>query len=473
MNKEFVYIMLLIHTLPQYIICNIFYKRRKVVILLYTSLVKRRNCIMTKKFRTKVLGVVASLCIAFFAVPMAASATGVTTISPAASPAVTPEATPKPKVEISIGSEFKKVYDGREVSKSDVLALVSDKSGNGVSKFTYKWYDKDGDQMSKNPVDAGVYKLKITVSEKDPVYTGKATVKYIIEPRPLEWDTSNLIAAKPSDGTAAAPKVRGDLKLTGIVDGDDAKFSYDSIKAADFPSADVQRTMLQLTVENAQLEGDDADNYTMPKQSPEIEAYIRKAHITEITFPGDNNKYRAVVEETVYANDVLGDNGYGTADLIKEALKAKAAENWTDKEDINAVYYTAVLQVNKDGEWVDVTAENNPADGAAVVLPYPEGTKNSSHEFVVYKMKTQGDDAGLIEVWAHTEKVEGLEVTLSQGEPMIVVYAPAGAVSKDMLFAVGGVVAAAVAAAVFFKLLKKDREDMAEETAESAENTDN
>ncbi len=423
---------------------------------------------MTKKFTTKILGAVACLCFALFALPTTAFATSTVT----ATPSPIPTATPKPKVEIAIGSEYSKVYDGKEISKSDVLALVSDKSGNGVSKFTYKWYDEDGDKMDKNPVNAGEYKLKITVSDKDPVYTGEATVKYIIQPRPLEWDTSKLTASKPYDGTAEAAKVRGELIVNGIIDGDDVFISFDNIRTADFPDAEVQRTKLPLTIENAKLKGKDADNYVLPKLAPEVEAAIIKAYITEITFPDNDNKYRAVVEEAVYANEQLGEIGYNTAESIKNALRSKAAEDWADKENVNTTFYTAVLQINKDGEWVDVTAENNPADGAAVVLPYPEGTKDNSHEFVVYKMKTQGENAGLIEVWAHTEKVDGLEITLSQGEPFIVAYAPANQLNKGLLFGIGGAAVAVIAAVIFFQLLKKDREDVAQEIAELPEHTE-
>ena len=423
---------------------------------------------MTKKFRTKALCAIATVCIALFAVPATAFAASV----PQASPTPAPTATPKPKTEIAIGSEYAKVYDGKEISKSDILALVSDKSGNGVSLFTYKWYDEDGDKMDKNPVKAGVYKLKIEVSEKDPLYTGTATVTYKIEARPLEWDASGLSAVKHYDGTAAAAAVKGELLINGIVDGDDVMLSFDNITVGDFPSAEVQNITVPATVEGAKLEGDDADNYVLPKLGPEIEAAIKKAYITEISFPDDDNKYRAVVEEAVYAAEELDETEYSSEESIKDALRKKVAEGWKDREDVNTAFYTVVLQINKDGEWVDVTKENIPAAGTTVVLPYPEGTKDSSHEFVVYKMKTQGEDKGLVEVWAHTEKVDGLEITLSQKDPMIVAYAPTGFFSKGMLMALGGGAVAVIAAIVFFKLLKKDREEMAEETAALPQHTE-
>ena len=423
---------------------------------------------MTKKFTKKILCAAATVCIMLFAMPATAFATSAVQTSP--TPA--PTATPKPKVEISIGSEYAKVYDGKEISKSDILALVSDKSGNGVSSFTYKWYDEDGDKMDKSPVKAGIYKLKIKVSDKDPVYTGTATVTYKIDARPLEWDASGLSAVKHYDGTADAATVKGELLVNGIIDGDDVIVSFDNITVGDFPSADVQKVTMPVTIEGAKLEGADADNYVLPKLGPEIEAAIKKAYITEISFPDDDNKYRAVVEEDVYVSEELKDTEYSTDDSIKNALRQKVNEGWTDKKDVNTAFYTVVLQINKDGEWVDVTAENTPAEGTSIVLPYPDGTKDSSHEFIVYKMKTQGEDTGLIEVWAHTEKVDGIEVALSQKEPLIVAYAPTGYLSKGLLLGMGGAAVAIIAAIVFFRLLKKDRAEMAEETAALPQHTE-
>ena len=420
---------------------------------------------MMKIFKSRLFSFVACICLLTAFASVTAFATDVATASPTPEP--TP--TPKPKTELRVGKEYKKVYDGKEAGKSEVLSILSSKSGNGVTYFTYKWYDADGKKLDGNPTNAGTYKLEIKVADKDPVYTGSATVAYIIQHRPLEWDVSGLTVSKPYDGTADSATVKGELLINGIIDGDDVYISYDNIKAADFPNADVQRTKLPITVEGAKLKGKDAQNYILPKLSPEVEASIVKAYITELSFPDNDNKYRAVVEEKVVVSADLLETDFNSADAVKNALRTKAAEALADQEDVNYAYYTAVLQVYKDGQWVEVTAEENPSDGAAIILPYPDGTKDSSHKFVVYKMKTQGKDSGTIEVWAHTEKVEGLEVTLSQGEPMIVAYTK-NQLSKPLLLGLGGVSAAAILAVVFFKLLKKDREDVAEEIEKTTEN---
>ncbi|MBQ5782820.1 MAG: hypothetical protein IIV99_05490 [Oscillospiraceae bacterium] len=362
----------------------------------------------------------------------------------------------KEKQEISLGDAYSKVYDGKEVSDSDVYALVSTKSG-GVTVFTYKWFDAKGTELDYNPVNAGEYILEIKVSDKDPHYKGSATVGYIIEQRPLDWDVSSLKVTKPYDGTATAASVSGKITATGKVDGDDVNLVYDSIKAADFPTADVQRVTVPLTIINAKLEGKDAANYTLPKISPVIEAAITKASIIDISFPDNDNKYRIVVEETVYVTGDLSATEFNTVDGIKNALRAKIGETFTE-DDVHTAFYTAVLQVLKDDQWVEVEASEWPQDEVKFCLGYPEGTSGGKNEFVVYKLATKGKDAGVIEVWAHSEKVDGLEIVLSQGDALGVGYI-AKNTNTTMLIVIGAVAVMVIAGAVYLKLRKADKEE--------------
>lgn len=370
------------------------------------------------------------------------------------------------KIQLSLGSSYKKVYDGKEITKSDVYALVSTKSG-GASVFTYKWYDENGKTIDYNPVNAGVYKLKIKVSDKDPSYKGSATVKYIIEPRPLEWDVSDLKITKPYDGTADAAKIKGYLAVKGVIEGDDAALAYDSIAAADFPTADVQTVSVPVTVENAGITGTSRDNYSLPKISPTAEASIIKAYITEITVPDDDNQYRLVVEETVSVTEDLKATEFNTEENIKTALRAKIAEMFEGKKEYSVAYLKPVLQVLKNDEWVDVAAEDMPQDNLAITLKYPETAAADTHEFVIYKMKTSGDDAGTIEVWAHTEKVEGIETALSQGEVFAVGYTPEKQTNMTAIIIIGAIAVMVIAGAVFVKLHRADKQEVDEEVEEN------
>jgi len=423
---------------------------------------------MKKLFSKKFISMFLCLALAVCVLPMAAFAENTKTDSKTTasqSQQTDSDKTDKKieKIEISLGDAYKKVYDGKEISKSDVYSLVSSKSG-GVTVFTYKWYDANGNAIDYNPVNAGTYKLKIQVSEKDPSYKGRATVSYIIEQRPLEWDVSGLKISKPYDGTTKAAKIKGYLNVKGVIEGDDAALAYDSITAADFPTADVQKVSVPVTVENAGITGTSRDNYSLPKVSPTAEAAIIKAYITEITIPDDNSQYRVVVQEAVNVTDDLAAAAIDTEDAIKTALRTKVAEAFADKEEFSVSYYTPVLQILKDNEWVDVPAENMPQQNIAVTLQYPEGTEDKTHEFVIYKLKTSGDDAGTIEVWAHTEQVEGIEINLSQGETLAVGYTPEKQINITMIIIIGAIAVMVIAGVVFFKLHKTDREEADEES---------
>ncbi|MCD8323672.1 MAG: YDG domain-containing protein, partial [Clostridiales bacterium] len=92
----------------------------------------------------------------------------------------------------------------------------------------------------------------------------------------------------------------------------------------------------------------------------------------------------------------------------------------------NAFVYDVVLQYSTDGgiTWITATAENFPATGITVTIPYPEGT-DSSYEFVVEHMFTVtserlGITAGETERPTVTKTDDGLVVTLTGLSPVAV-----------------------------------------------------
>ena len=161
---------------------------------------------MKKFLDKKFFSLLICLCLVCCAVPMTVFATET------ANSEKTEETVVK-KSQISMGDVYTKVYDGKEISKSDVYALVSGKSG-GVTKFTYTWWDANGKKMAEPPVNAGTYKLAIQVLKEDPAFEGSAIVSYIIEQRPLEWDVFDIRVKKSHDGTVTAAKVKGEIKVT-------------------------------------------------------------------------------------------------------------------------------------------------------------------------------------------------------------------------------------------------------------------
>ena len=425
---------------------------------------------MKKLFGKKIAGLFICICLVLCMMPMAAFAQNTETSSQKTertdAPAKTTDTTKQEekeieKIKLSLGSNYKKVYDGKEISKSDVYSLVSTKSG-GASVFTYKWYDENGTRMNTAPVNAGVYKLYIKVSKEDPSYTGEATVTYTIEQRPLEWDVSDLKITKPYDGTTKAAKIQGYLKIKGIVEGDDAALAYDSIIAADFPTADVQTIPVPITVENAEITGVTRSNYSLPKTPPTAQASIVKAYIKEFKIPGDDNEYRLIVQETVNITEDLAKGEFSSEEAVKAALRKKIAEVFDKAEAFSISYYTPVLQILKNDEWVDVDTDTLSND-ITVTLEYPESSNGKDVEYVIFKMKTKGENAGEIEVWAHTEIADGLEILLSQGDTLAVGFTADKAISTTMIIIICAAVLMVISGFVFFKLNKADKEDAEEE----------
>jgi len=97
----------------------------------------------------------------------------------------------------------------------------------------------------------------------------------------------------------------------------------------------------------------------------------------------------------------------------------------------NALVYDVVQQYRiNDRKWINATADNFPATGITVTLPYPEGT-DSSYEFTVLHMFTEtssrlGITAGGTETPTIRKTGDGLVVTLMGLSPVAVAWQEAG-----------------------------------------------
>lgn len=372
----------------------------------------------------------------------------------------------KEKAEFKANSSYKKVYDAKPATEAEVKSIMSSKSG-GVTKYTYNWADENGNKIDTPPIDVGNYKLMIYVSNDDPEFKGSGVIPYIVESRPLEWDTSNLKVSKPYDATTSPAQVKGELKIKGLITGDDVVFGYDSIVSPDFPTADVQRTSVALIVNNPQITGEKAKNYSLPKIAPTVEASIINAHVIEID--ANQKKYRVIVEESINITDDLVKANFDTIEKVKEALRNNINASFKDKENINIVFYNLKCQVQDNGNWLDVDKENIPAEISEITVPYPNETSGKTHEFVVNKMITNGEKSGIIEECENTETDSGLKFKYSDGDTIAVGYTEQQ--SKNMLITAVMVVAGAVIIGIIIitaKLIKKDeKEDLLEEVEEN------
>lgn len=115
---------------------------------------------------------------------------------------------------------------------------------------------------------------------------------------------------------------------------------------------------------------------------------------------------------------------YPTVSDVKQALVSAAltANTTLIGTEANSVLMDVSLQrQNPDGTLTPVSAEDFPAEGVEVLLPYPEGT-DQTYTFVVTHMITAGAHAGEIEVLANTPEAGGIRVLFTSMSPVCITY---------------------------------------------------
>ena len=113
-----------------------------------------------------------------------------------------------------------------------------------------------------------------------------------------------------------------------------------------------------------------------------------------------------------------------------EKIKNKLTETIVSNEGYiadNTALYDIELVTSEDGgqTWVPVTAENFPAEGIVVTLPYPKGTNAADYDFTVVHMfdeDVNGHKAGEVETPAVTEGENGISFRLMGTSPVIIGY---------------------------------------------------
>ena len=97
----------------------------------------------------------------------------------------------------------------------------------------------------------------------------------------------------------------------------------------------------------------------------------------------------------------LSNTEYDTVEKIESKLTETILSNEGYSAD-NTVLYDIEFVTSEDGgeTWIPVTAENFPAEGIEVTLPYPEGTNGTEYDFTVVHMfdeDVNGHKAGEVE----------------------------------------------------------------------------
>lgn len=124
----------------------------------------------------------------------------------------------------------------------------------------------------------------------------------------------------------------------------------------------------------------------------------------------------------------LSNTEYDTVKKIESKLTKTILSNEGYSAD-NTVLYDIEFVTREDGgeTWTPVTAENFPAEGIEVTLPYPEGTNGTEYDFTVVHMfdeDVNGHKAGEVETPEVTESANGISFRLTGTSPVMLGYKP-------------------------------------------------
>ncbi|MDD4850473.1 MAG: MBG domain-containing protein, partial [Gemmiger sp.] len=254
--------------------------------------------------------------------------------------------------------------------------------------------------------------------------------------KPLTWDLSDLKVdtQKHADGNDAA-SFTGSLKVAGAVEGDTLGFAYKELSvryaAATAGQHTITVTPVELVLANA--------NYSLPTAAITYQGTIAPAdpgmaQPSLPTVPGQS--YRLVVESGIsLVPATLATTTFNTpAAITAEMLRVTTTNTGYTADHVTVS--DVVLQVSADNgtSWADATAENFPAGGITVLLPYPAGTGPDTHDFIVTHMITTGANGhtpGSVEMPAVTKTAQGLQVTLTGLSPVSIGWKSKGATATD------------------------------------------
>lgn len=308
---------------------------------------------------------------------------------------------------------------GQTLSESTLTGGAADTDG------TFIWAKADTRPEVK---DSNVTEYEVVFTPTDTVNweNAAAQAKVKVSPKILTWDGSALtVLTKLADEMKDASLI-GELKVSGLLDGDDAGLSYESL-TAEFDTAEAG-TDKQVTVTIAGAALTNA-NYELPAET----AFTLKGSIEKTAaLPGQTglgNDYRLVMgakDVTEVTPDLAKTENLNTPEKIVEYLKKLLVDCKIDGKNPakeNTAVYDAVLLYSADGgeTWIRATADNFPAEGVKVILPYPEGTNAADYRFSVvhmFAMNRGAYKAGDVETPELTLTKDGITMTLKSLSPI-------------------------------------------------------
>ncbi|WP_305117129.1 S-layer homology domain-containing protein [Acutalibacter muris] len=321
-----------------------------------------------------------------------------------------------------------KTYDGRPAAYSGTPTAI-DESGAPVDglTYTYQWKDAEGNLLSEAPRDAGSYSLTVT-AESD-THMGETTLPITIAKRQLAWDVSGLAASKPqtSQGEAA---VYGELNLSGVINGEVTLNVTGSLTTDGLAGTKEPGNYDAAVCGTWSFDPASPRNYELPDENepPMVSARITAVQNLETPPESTQDKQFKLEMETgisIVPAGLQGNDNLNTPAKLETAMKLEVRKTNTAIAEENTVVYDVSLLVSTDGgtNWTTATADNFPANGLTVTLPYPDGTGQNTHDFVVTHMFTTSDfgkTPGETEKPVVTKTAKGIQFKVTGLSPIAV-----------------------------------------------------
>ena len=125
------------------------------------------------------------------------------------------------------------------------------------------------------------------------------------------------------------------------------------------------------------------------------------------TNSSDQNTYRLEVRSAIEVSaELAGNDTLNTPEKIESQIRNSLTAKGISNDNIRV--YDVALQVYVNGAWQNVSAENFPAEGVTVTVPYPAGT-DSTYNFVASHLFTKsmnGYSAGHIETFPESGTIK-------------------------------------------------------------------
>ena len=140
----------------------------------------------------------------------------------------------------------------------------------------------------------------------------------------------------------------------------------------------------------------------------------------------EGTQFKLEIAEIASAYDTYPDairTAYPSVEALTAALKNEVTKLGISEENTDVYEIKMLFSLDDGATWQYVTAENFPAAGVTVKLPYPEGTDRYSYNFILKHLITDplktGKDMGDIETMDITLEQDGIRFTADCLSPFV------------------------------------------------------